>query len=79
MKLQVWRPEHGETIEDAVEMDEWDAETAVEKLMDNHHSDWDYPEEVAFMVKNEEGKIEKYSCTAEPTVHFHAYLIKDKS
>jgi len=51
---------------------------AAEKCLGEHHSDWDYPEELEMWVRKVgETKWEKYMVTVEPVPEFTATPIKE--
>ncbi len=72
-------PNYGEDPEDARTVyADGEAKDAAEKFVDDHFSDWDYPQEVEVWVReNTESEWQKFTVTVEAAPVFTATKIKE--
>ena len=69
----LWVPEHGATIDDAHEVEAFDAETAAEVFFEKNHGDlFDFADEMKCVVRSADGTEEAFKVSAEPSINFVA-------
>lgn len=76
MIFECWRPENGETSDDATVIETWDAARAAEEYHEYHFSDWDYDDDVKIAVRwKDESRVVLVRVRMEPVPNFNGVEI----